>query len=172
MFLFPFLEKSKKLLKWTGEHLTTPVNLDEHGATRNMKNAWRIATFLYIGELRWQMFNGSPKRKAARSNRARDATKKAESPPGFRLSFTFSVRSPLQISYFPDILADTTWRNCLFYPFRKWYQLRLHIVRRISDVSHVAHFCILKLRYCLIILVKGSCVYVVVRSQFEAAPCS
>ena len=74
MFLFPFLEKSKKLLKWTGEHLTTPVNLDEHGATRNMKKAWRIATFLYIGEHRWQMFNGSPKRKAAGSNPARDAS--------------------------------------------------------------------------------------------------
>ena len=74
MFLFPFLEKSKKLLKWTGEHLTTPVNLDEHGATRNMKKAWRIATFLYIGELRWQMFNGSPKRKAVGSNPARDAS--------------------------------------------------------------------------------------------------
>ena len=74
MFLFPFLEKSKKLLKWTGEHLTTPVNLDEHGATRNMKKAWRIATFLYIGELRWQMFNGSPKRKAVCSNHIGDAS--------------------------------------------------------------------------------------------------
>ena len=39
MFLFPFLEKSKKLLKLTGEHLTTPVNLDDHAATRNMKKA-------------------------------------------------------------------------------------------------------------------------------------
>lgn len=37
MFLFPFLEKTKKLLKRTGEHLTTKVNLDGHGATRNMK---------------------------------------------------------------------------------------------------------------------------------------
>ena len=39
MFLFPFLEKSKKLLKRTGEHLTTPVNLDGYGTTRNTKKA-------------------------------------------------------------------------------------------------------------------------------------
>ena len=76
MFLFPFLEKSKKLLKWTGEHLTTPVNLDEHGATRNTKKAWRIATFLYIGEHRWQMFNGSPKRQATGSNPAGGANRR------------------------------------------------------------------------------------------------
>ena len=79
MFLFPFLEKSKKLLKWTGEHLTTPVNLDEHGATRNTKKAWRIATFLYIGEHRWQMFNGSPKRKVGDSNSFWRAINNAES---------------------------------------------------------------------------------------------
>ena len=37
LFFFPFLAKSKKLLIWTGKHLTTTVNSGEQEAIRNIK---------------------------------------------------------------------------------------------------------------------------------------
>lgn len=116
MFLFPFLEKSKKLLKWTGEHLTTTVNLDEHGATRNTIKAWRIAAFLYIGEHRWQMFNGSPKRKAVSSNLARDASKYAENL-WFIKVFGFSYFCRF-VGFFTENLSLLTFANGIV-PFVK-----------------------------------------------------